>query len=237
MSILSYSPTERSGDAPGMFPAYLKPVSRYFRERRNRRLIALIERLSLEKRRSVRVLDIGGSIIFWMSVREETVQKCAISLFNLPGAYDDLPEDEERLKARFELLLGDARDLSRYDDKSFDLVVCNSVLEHVGSWDDMERAAAEAERVGERGWVQVPAFEFPVEQHFLLPFVHWFADPIQTKILRTLHDHFRDRSFSDQHRSVQHVRPLTRGQLEHLLPHASVHTEWLVLPKSHIAMW
>jgi hypothetical protein len=59
--------------------------------------------------------------------------------------------------------------------------------------------------------VQVPAFEFPVEQHFLLPFVHWFADPIQIKLLAALHGEFKKRSFHDQQMSVQHVRPLTRG--------------------------
>ena len=220
-----------------MFPLYLKPVSRLFRERRNRRLVAVIDQMQILKGAAIDVLDVGGSIVFWLSVPDTARAKCKISLINLSGAYDGLPPEEERLKSTFTLLTGDARDLSQFDDGAFDLIVCNSVIEHVGSWADMEAAAKEAQRVGRRGWVQVPAFEFPVEQHFLLPFVHWFADPIQIKLLAALHGEFKKRSFHDQQMSVYHVRPLTRGQLSRLFPRAESRSEWFIFPKSHIAIW
>ena len=220
-----------------MLPDYLKPVSRLFRQRRNRRLLAVIDEMHVVKGTAVDVLDIGGSIIFWLSVPDRVRTECRISLINLSGTYDGLPPEEERMKGAFTLLTGDARDLSQFSDGAFDLIVCNSVIEHVGSWADMEAAANEALRVGRRGWVQVPAFEFPVEQHFLLPFVHWFADPVQITLLAALHHEFRRRSFHDRQMSVHHVRPLTRGQLSHLFPRAEIRSEWLIFPKSHIAIW
>lgn len=221
-----------------MFPAYLKPVSRLFRGRRNKRLAAIINELSLAKGAPLDVLDIGGSLVFWLSVPKAARNQCKVSLINLPGAYDALPPpDEAGIRDDVALLTGDARDLSQFADHFFDLVVCNSVIEHVGSWADMNAAATEAKRVGRRGWVQVPAFEFPIEQHFILPFVHWFADPIQIKILATFHKEFKKWSFYDQHMSVHHVRPLTRAQLRALLPATEIRSEWFVFPKSHIATW
>jgi SAM-dependent methyltransferase len=59
-----------------------------------------------------------------------------------------------------------------FADRSFDLVYCSSVIEHVPP---PRRAAfaAELRRVG-RGWlVQTPARSFPIEPHSLLPGAHW----------------------------------------------------------------
>jgi SAM-dependent methyltransferase len=59
-----------------------------------------------------------------------------------------------------------------FADRSFDLVYCSSVIEHVAP---ARRAAfaAEVRRVG-RGWfVQTPALSFPIEPHSLLPGAHW----------------------------------------------------------------
>jgi SAM-dependent methyltransferase len=66
----------------------------------------------------------------------------------------------------------DASERLPFADGEFDLVYCNSVIEHV------PRArrpafARECRRVG-RGWyVQTPAWSFPIEPHALLPGAHW----------------------------------------------------------------
>jgi SAM-dependent methyltransferase len=61
-----------------------------------------------------------------------------------------------------------------FADGEFDLVYCNSVIEHVPP---ARRAAfaKELRRVG-RGWyVQTPAWSFPIEPHALLPGAHWLG--------------------------------------------------------------
>ena len=79
--------------------------------------------------------------------------------------------------------VGDARNLSDYADGSVDLVHSNSVIEHVGGWADMRAMADEMMRVGRAGWMQTPAWEFPVEPHFRAPFLHWFGDPLRARML------------------------------------------------------
>jgi SAM-dependent methyltransferase len=63
-------------------------------------------------------------------------------------------------------------------DDEFDLVYCNSVIEHVPPA-RREAFASELRRVG-KGWlVQTPAWTFPVEPHALLPFAHWLPPRIR----------------------------------------------------------
>lgn len=101
----------------------------------------------------------------------------------------------------------------------------------------MEQAAHEVFRVGKRGWVQVPAFEFPIEQHFLLPLAHWFAAPIQIALLSFFRAGFARLAASEQHLAVHRVRPLTRAELTALFPNCAMASQWVVLPKCHIATW
>ncbi len=59
-----------------------------------------------------------------------------------------------------------------FADGEFELVYCNSVIEHVPPA-RRQAFAAELRRVG-RGWyVQTPAWSFPIEPHALLPGAHW----------------------------------------------------------------
>lgn len=54
----------------------------------------------------------------------------------------------------------------------------------MGLWLDMLKLSGELQRVGVSGWVQVPAYEFFIEPHFKLPFVHWFGQPTRARLLR-----------------------------------------------------
>ncbi len=155
----------------------------------------------------------------------------------MPGVLENLPPEEESLRKTVNMIVGDARDLSMFSDQSFDIVVCNSVIEHVGNWLDMRKAANEARRVGKRGWFQAPAFEFPLKQHFLLPFIHWLADPLQVCIIRLFRPAFKAMSVDDQYMAVYHTRPLTRAQFSALLPDADMLSERLLFPKSHVLIW
>ena len=72
----------------------------------------------------------------------------------------------------------DAAEGLPFAENEFDLVYCNSVIEHVPP-ERREAFAAELRRVG-RGWyVQTPAWSFPLEPHALLPFAHWLPPSLR----------------------------------------------------------
>lgn len=68
---------------------------------------------------------------------------------------------------------GDARALP-FADNSFDYVVSNAVIEHVGGRDGARRLLLEADRVARRGWIHTtPNRRFPIEVHTGVPLLHW----------------------------------------------------------------
>ncbi len=72
----------------------------------------------------------------------------------------------------------DAAEGLPFVENEFDLVYCNSVIEHVPP-ERREAFAAELRRVG-RGWyAQTPAWSFPLEPHSLLPFAHWLPPSVR----------------------------------------------------------
>lgn len=67
---------------------------------------------------------------------------------------------------------GDACSLP-FEDRAFDVVHSNAVIEHVGGRERQEAFVREALRVGRRVFVTTPNRWFPVEVHTKLPLVHW----------------------------------------------------------------
>ena len=65
--------------------------------------------------------------------------------------------------------VGDAVDMPGISDGAFDVVFSNSVIEHVETYENQRRMAAEIRRVGRRYFVQTPNRHFPLEPHFLVP--------------------------------------------------------------------
>jgi hypothetical protein len=76
----------------------------------------------------------------------------------------------------------DARALP-FADGSFDYVVSNAVVEHLGGVEGARRLLAESARVSRRGYVHTtPNRWFPVETHTLLPLLHWGPRRWQTRV-------------------------------------------------------
>lgn len=201
-----------------------------FRTARGRVLQQQIRRLSRQLGRPITVLDIGGRPDYWENVGLDGIQ--LIRLLNNDEAELDRPASSNL----FETELGDARHLSGYADKSVDLVHSNSVIEHVGQWPDMCAMANEALRVGISGWMQTPAWEFPIEPHYRLPMLHWFAPPLRRKMLSFSRDyHSLDTSGRRHH--IDRINLLSRAEVKALFPGCDVFVEWVILPKSYTARW
>src|SRR5262249_44377841 len=127
-------------------------------------------------------------------------------------------------RTQYSLLLGDGRSLE-YPDTSFDLSFSNSVIEHVGDWNDMQRFARELQRVGRAFYCQTPNKWFPVEPHFGTLFLHWFPGLLEKYfIVRycTLWGLLNKPDRASAMRSVANTHLLTRKKLKELFPGADI---------------
>ncbi|MBV8863808.1 MAG: methyltransferase domain-containing protein, partial [Acidobacteriaceae bacterium] len=120
---------------------------------------------------TTRILDVGGSSEIW---RFTSVQP-RITLLNFPTAL-------AAANCRLRQIAGDGRFLP-FQDRSFDIVFSNSVIEHVGTRDDQFRFAEEVGRVGRSYWIQTPNRRFPVEMHLMLPLVQFLPKSTQRSLI------------------------------------------------------
>jgi hypothetical protein len=207
-----------------------------FRSSRGKVLRKLICSLSLHLGRDIRILDVGGRPDYWLNVGFESISR--IEIMNLAPSEIDRRLPQGAPTEIFYPKIGDARKLVDYTDNSVDLVHSNSVIEHVGSWADMEKMAHELMRVGRAGWIQTPAWAFPLEPHFRVPFAHWFGRPLQAKMLSlSFVERYRKMGLGERRRHVERINLLSRREVQALFPGHPIHVEWLMFPKSYSVHW
>lgn len=132
----------------------------------------------------------------------------------------------------------DARDLSAFPDKSFDFAHSNSVIEHVGNWADMSAMASELRRVSQGGWVQTPAWTFPIEPHWLSVGAHWFAPPLEARLMKLSFRHRHRHEPLEVRRSrVDRIHLLSRTEVRILFPGCDLFVERVPIAKSYAAYW
>ena len=83
----------------------------------------------------VTILDVGGKINFWENRGIAGNTNFEITLINI--------EKEKSLYSNIRTKIGDATDLSQFNDKSFDVVHSNSVIEHLYNLDNQKKMATE----------------------------------------------------------------------------------------------
>ena len=202
-----------------------------FRKRRGRILASRIRKITSALGRPIRIIDVGGRRDYWDNVGFEGISQ--ITLINIDP--DEIGRKTDRGDL-FEDRVGDARSLSDVEDNAFDFYHANSVIEHVGTWEDMKAMAAEARRVAKSGWVQTPAWEFPIEPHFRLPFVHWLATPARTSLIR-LAPSYRKLDHDRRRAHAERINLLTKGEMQFLFQGCDIYVERFVLAKSYTAHW
>lgn len=184
----------------------------------------------LSPRSDQRLLDVGGDPTSWMI---HPVLLGAIDTVNIYQADWQLnPEYHIRT------FVGDGCALV-FPDKSYDIAFSNSVIEHVGPWERQQAFAKEIRRIGNAIWVQTPAFECPIEPHYLAPFVHWLPKSVRPKIVRWLTPYglLQKPSVKKVDEMIETTRLLTKREVRELFPDCEIHTERLLgfIPKSYIA--
>ncbi|MCX8174497.1 MAG: methyltransferase domain-containing protein [Thermoplasmata archaeon] len=183
------------------------------------RRIALLKSFLSSLNKPLKILDVGGTEIFWERMGFAGAEGIEITILNL--------SEEKVHHPNFRSVSGDARNMFQFCDGAFDVVFSNSVLEHVGSYEDQKRMAMEVQRVGKHFFVQTPNYYFPLEPHFLFPFFQFF--PLWLKVF--LLGHFNlgwYRKISDEREAIKianSVRLLKETELRELFPDATIHRE------------
>lgn len=183
----------------------------------------------------VNVIDVGGMENYWNIVPRQYLEdyNVIITLVNLPDMSS--PDDH----GPFRFVNADGCDLSCFDDKSFHIAHSNSVIEHVGDWARMTQFSKELKRVARKYFVQTPNFWFPLEPHFMAPFIHWLPKPFQIWLVMHLSlGHFNRASSVDEAvQTVEGTRLLNKSMFHELFPEAELHTErYFLMPKSFVAI-
>ena len=197
------------------------------RQRRFAFFLSLLEHV----KRPARILDVGGTQNFWEAMGRSDPGDIRVTLFNL--------RTQPVSGSNFESVTGDARDLSRYADASFDVVFSNSVIEHLGpSFADQQLMANEIRRVAQRYFVQTPNRYFPIEPHFLTAGFQFL--PVSARVWAATHfDLGWYKKFADREaarREVESISLLTERQIHRLFPGALIYREkFLGLTKSFVA--
>jgi len=178
---------------------------------------------------SSRVLDVGGTTYFWDLGEKMGLPVPAVTILNLtvpPGGQKD----------RYSFVAGDGRQLP-FDNNAFDVVFSNSVIEHVGGYDDQRKFAEQIRRVGRGYFVQTPDWRFPVEPHLLTPFVHWLPDSLRCRVnprytIRGLLSRLRECEICE----LRSIKLLRVSDMKALFPDSGVIVErFSLMPKSIIA--
>lgn len=167
------------------------------------------------------VLDVGRTREFWETMGYLPPEGVAITILNLMAPPPVNPNSTT--------VAGDARDLGLYKNNEFDLVVSNSVIEHVGDYSDQRRMAQEIMRVGKRFIVQTPNRLFPLEPHFLVPFFsqlpRWFKLFLLTRFSLSWYRRFPDSMSAGA--KIDSIRLLSKKELKNLFDGAKLYHERL----------
>jgi hypothetical protein len=171
------------------------------------------------------VIDLGGTPQFW---RASIPRPRRVTLVNIDSS---LTAAEPWMR----IVVGDAT--APPVDERFDLVVSNSLVEHI----PVERRALFAQSVrklADRWWIQTPNRNFPVEPHWLFPGFQFLPLTLRIAINRYWPlGHRRDRDARRSRELVSEIRLLSARELRLLFPESEIWIErFASLAKSLVAV-
>jgi len=185
---------------------------------RPRRLQLFYEALGI--REDTRVLDMGGTTHLWNLASAKGLPLPRVTILNTrhPGP--------KPLPAYTTWVVGDAK-RTPFDDFSFDVVVSNSLIEHLGDWESQRIFAREVRRLAPSYFIQTPNRRFPIEIHFMTPLIHWLPKPVQRLLVRnfTVWGVLQRPSPEVVDAVIAEIRLLNRKEMTELFPDANILSE------------
>ncbi|MFH1523041.1 MAG: methyltransferase domain-containing protein [Patescibacteria group bacterium] len=185
------------------------------REKRNIIFKNFISGLS----RPVHILDVGGTEVYWQKMGFAGNNDYQITVLNI--------FKNKQGSSNVKSVAGDARNMKEFKDKHFDVVFSNSVIEHVGDFDDQNKMAKEIKRIGKKYFLQTPNYYFPIEPHFLFPLFQFFPIWFKVFLIRHFNLGWREKTPTkeDALKNAKSVRLLTEKELKDLFPEAKIINE------------
>ncbi len=189
-------------------------LSHEYRYKRFQFFMSLISNLP----KPIRILDIGGTQTYWENMNFDS-NDIEITLLNL--------SIQPCTKPNFKSVVGDATNLSEYEDNSFDLVYSNSCIEHLFSWENQQKMAKEVIRVGKRFFVQTPNRYFLIEPHYLFPLFQFLPYFLQVFLLRKFSlGHVKKKPILEEaEKQIQEIKLLSSDDMQLLFPNSTLYKE------------
>lgn len=220
-------------------PDYMDPRSIRGRLRRARfvKIREMIEYVYDQKGDIVRILDVGGTAKYWGLLEPKWRQRIHVTVMNIdPGRMNEegAPPD-----LGYELAEGNGCHMPQYADGEFDICHSNSVIEHVGSFQEMINFAEECRRVGQIFYHQTPEFWFPIEPHYGFPLLHWLPPTMRARLILSFKLGYgrKPASFQAACRSVDHIEIVSGWFVRKVFSTAAFYRERVfLLPKSSIVI-
>ena len=201
-----------------------------FRQKRFELLKNVIEKLI--QKDHFKILDIGGDIQYWKNIGWQH-PACKIHLLNL---YESIvPENESQ---QFSSSVGNGLSLE-YKKGEVDLIFSNSVIEHVGSYENQQIFANEVRRVSDKYIIQTPSLWFPLEPHSLLPLFQFLPHSFRALLIMTFNINYFPKATTYKAAIIVSHSTLmfTHKRFKQLFPEAEIQVErFLGIPKSYTAI-
>lgn len=161
-----------------------------------------------------RILDIGGTPFNWTLIPDNP----KLFLVNLT-----IPKDPD---PRFTWIIADGKNLP-FKNHAFDIAYSNSVIEHLGTYENQVTFAQEFTRIASRYYLQTPNKWFFFEPHFITPLIHWVPKNLRKKLLRnfTIWGWIARPSPQTCEKITEEIRLVTKAEMRLLFPGAALWQE------------
>ena len=222
-----FSSLRRGGSSNNVIRAIIDPLDIRPDSKGNRFRLSQVNLLkalisgALKHKSKCALLDVGGTYNFWQ-VWESEIDwtHTEVTCVNLNPHHANKGKEQSRVR----MIHGNACNLSEIGDHEYDIVFSNSVIEHVGSWQNMSDMAREVRRVARRYLVQTPNFWFPIEPHARTPFLHWLPEPIAYRVVMSRKCGFwaKQDTVSGAVKTVQSAKLLDVRQMQALFDDATI---------------